>query len=99
VNIKKATKLLGNFLLTHSEDEGFDYYRTNAANDQDFDIKAWGFTEAMGKPWAKASDAERIAYVYEASYFNNNTIMTRRDQGNFFAGRAMRMTGTSEAVM
>ena len=96
--ISEATKKFGTYLLSHTASQGFDQYKANAGNAGDYDIKAWGFEKFTGKTWLKASDEEKIRFVYQASFYDGNTIMTRRDQGNFFAGRAMKMTGTSEAV-
>jgi hypothetical protein len=46
----------------------------------------------------QATTAEKSNFVYQASFYNN-PIMTRRDQGNFFAGRAMKMTGADKPIM
>jgi len=99
LNLGSATKTFGDYLKSHSGSEGFDFYKANAGNSGSLDIKSWGFEEATGTTWENASTSKRIDYVYQASYADDNTIMTRRDQGNFFAGRAMKMSGTSEAVM
>ncbi|MBX3257182.1 MAG: hypothetical protein KF862_23815, partial [Chitinophagaceae bacterium] len=98
-NLNKATRIFGDYLNTHSESEGFSYYKGNAGNGGILDIKSWNFEEKYGKKWEQSTADERIAHVYVASFVDDNVIMTRRDQGNFFAGRAMKMTNTSEDVM
>jgi hypothetical protein len=85
-------------LSTHSSSESVQHYKDNASNSQNYDIKTWGFEKSTGKTWLQATDAERINFTYQASFFDENTIMTRRDQGNFFAGRAMKIAGVPESV-
>lgn len=94
----QATKNFGHYLLSHTGSEGFRYYKANAGNTGIYDIKSWNFKKITGKTWLQATTSGMLNFVYQASFYDDNTIMTRRDQGNFFAGRAMKMTGTPESV-
>jgi RHS repeat-associated protein len=67
------------------------YYMRNAGNGKRYDLKTYGMPTGL----SKSSEQE---WVYSASYFRG-IIMTRRDAGNFFAGRAANMLGLSESVM
>ena len=93
-NLSQATKTLGTFMLTHSNYESFNEYKDHAGNFKGaYDLKT------VGIPNGKNSSLEqRDAYAYEASFSSPGIIMTRRDQGNFFAGRAAKMLGLSESV-
>ncbi len=94
VNVSNATKALGTFMLTHSTLESFNNYKDNAGNFGTYDIKTNGLIGGRS-----ASSQQKDAYAYEASFYGDGVIMTRRDQGNFFAGRAASMLGLSEATM
>ena len=92
--IGKATQTLGRFMLSHSTMESLIEYMEHAGNFKGaYDLKTLGLPDGKN-----ASPAAIAAYAYEASFFGNK-IMTRRDQGNFFAGRAAKMLGLSEATM
>ena len=81
-------------MLSHSTMESLIEYMEHAGNFKGaYDLKTLGLPDGKN-----ASPAAIAAYAYEASFFGNK-IMTRRDQGNFFAGRAAKMLGLSEATM
>jgi hypothetical protein len=93
--ISKATQTLGGFMSTHSTYESFNEYKDHAGNFKGaYDLKTVGLSGGKN-----ATPEQRDAYAYEASFFSESIIMTRRDQGNFFAGRASKMLGLSEATM
>jgi RHS repeat-associated protein len=94
LSISKATQTLGKFMSTHSWKESLDEYMNHAGNFKGaYDLKTFGLAGGRNNP-KEVIDA----YAYEASFFGNK-IMPRRDQGNFFAGRAANMLGLSEATM
>ncbi|MGH2644200.1 MAG: hypothetical protein ACRDE2_09640 [Chitinophagaceae bacterium] len=93
-NLLQATKGLGSFMLTHSAFQSLEYYMKNAGNFGIYDIKTLGIPGGRN-----SSPLERTKYAYEASFVSEGMIMTRRDQGNFFAGRAAKMIGLSKAAM
>ncbi|MBS1646826.1 MAG: hypothetical protein JST67_05755 [Bacteroidetes bacterium] len=88
-NVSNATRTLGNFMLSHSMYESFKDYMANAGNGGKYDIKS------VGLDYKNTTQAERDKYGYQASFYNEYLIMTRRDQGNFFAGRTANMLGLS----
>lgn len=97
-DLAAATFTFGSFLKTTSfyngfSPKGFSEYKNNAGNGAVYDIKSQGFD------WANASAKERLDYAYQASYVDDKIIMTKRDIGNFFAGRASLMLGLKESVM
>jgi len=86
-NISKATKTLGFFMANHSVYESLKDYMANAGNGGKYDIKS------NGLDFKNSTQSERDKYGYQASFYSEYLIMTRRDQGNFFAGRAANMLG------
>ncbi len=71
--------------------ESGKYYGVNAKGaGARFDLKTYG----MPNP-KKVTDSD----IYRGSIFKSGVIMTRRDAGNYFAGKAASMIGLSKNVM
>ena len=84
-NIADATTGLS--LYMKNNDGAISHYMSNAGNGGDYDIKSWGVD------WNSLSGEEKLNQSYQASFASPGVIMTKRDQGNFFAGRAANMMG------
>jgi RHS repeat-associated protein len=86
-NLSEATAAFGSYMSDHRTDESLSHYMSEAGNGGDYDIKAWGVN------WNELSGEQKLDHVYQASFASAGIIMTKRDQGNFFAGRAANMMG------